>query len=300
MHISTKQLRAFMALYKQRNFTRAASSVHLSQPAFSGLITALETETNLRLFNRDKRSVSLTPDGEAFLKIAERLIRQYEESIKQIEAHARGEKGNVGIAALPSATVCWISPALSIYWQRYPKVRVELFDVVSDQGMQLTSEGIVDFGLTAGGTDLDDLESKPLYSERMFVACPAKHPLAQLPTVRVEDLKGHRFIHFAKGTSIRQFIEGKLPIGNIQNTIEVQQLTTMMGLISAGQGVSVIPELALYQFQHRDIVVKPLTECSLKREIHLVTRKGHALSIAAQNFLDILLACINESRNTEL
>lgn len=290
MNISIKQLRAFMALVEQRNFTRAATQVFLSQPAFSALINSLEEAIGFRLFDRDTRSVKLTQDGQAFIHIAQRHLRLYDDSAKEVEAIARGERGKVCIAALPSVAVNWLPSVLISFRRQYPSVKVELIDALSDRCIQAVIDGIADFALTAVQTKNDALEYKKLCTESFFLACPKHHPLAQQQVVHIKQLQGTMLLLFSNTTSIRQHIEGCLPPGTLQDTLEVEQLTTMMGLIAAGLGASIIPALTLYQFAHPDIIIRPLEGLDIYREIHLVKRIDRCFSLAAQNFCTTLMA----------
>lgn len=283
MNISIKQLRAFMALYEQRNFTRAAASVFLSQPAFSALINGLEIEVGFRLFDRDTRSVRLTPDGEAFFQIALRHIRFHDDSSKEIKAISRGETGRVCIAALPSVAVSWLPGVLPEFRRRYPQVRVELIDALSDRCIQALNDNIADFALTVFRTSNEELQSKKLYTERFHLVCHSSHPLAAFASVKPEQLHGHLVLNFSHSTSIRQHLDHALPAQANYDTLEVEQLTTMMGLIAAGLGVSIIPELALYQFRHPDLAIRPLEGLGVFREIHLIRRTDRTLSLAAEN-----------------
>lgn len=284
MNITIKQMRAFMALSEQRNFTRAAASVFLSQPAFSALINGLETEVGFRLFDRDTRSVHLTPDGEAFYQIAARNIRLYEDSAKEIGAIRQGEQGRVCVAALPSVAVAWLPGILPEFRKQYPDVRIELFDAPSDRCIQLLNDGIADFALTAIQVSNEELHSEELCSETFHLVCHKDHRLAASDVVSVGQLQNELVLNFSKMTSIRQQLEHMLPADARYDSLEVEQLTTMMGLVAAGLGVSIIPELALYQFRHPDLVIRPFSDLRAFRHIHLLRRTDRTLSIAAENF----------------
>ncbi len=286
MTLSIKQLRAFMALYEQRNFTRAAADVCLSQPAFSALINGLEAEVGFRLFDRDTRQVRIAPDGEAFFQIARQYIRLHEASVQEIEAMARGERGRVCVATLPSLAASWLPVILPAFRERFPKVRVELIDAPSDRCLQAVRDGLADFACTPSVVADDGFVCEKLCSERFYFVCPEGHPLAEQRAVRVEQLKGLTLLSFAQTTSIRQHVGPSLPKGAWHDSLEVEQLTTMMGLISAGLGASIIPELALYQFRMPGIVIRPLEDFDAQREIHLIVRADSSLSVAAQNFRD--------------
>ena len=292
-NISIKQLRAFRALQCERNFTRAAASVFLSQPAFSALINNLESEVGFRLFDRDTRSVRLTPDGELFTPIAERLLKLLKSCEQEIESIANGNQGRICIAALPSAAVNWLPAIITTYRVQFPKIKISLIDAPSDRCLQALEDGIADMAITSLKSplkvDSDLFSAECIHSEPFYLICDADHPLANRPDVGITDLAGHAIIQFAKSTSIRQHLSEKMPTSIATDHIEVEQLTTMMGLVAAGLAISIVPQLTLYQFNASNIVAKPIRDFDARRDIHLIKRADQTLSIAAHAFRELLL-----------
>ncbi len=112
MNLSHRDIQAFLALASQKNFTRAASLCHLSQPAFSALIRSLETTVGLRLFERSTRHVLLTPEGEQFLLSAQRIAAEFAACEKAMRDTAQLSQGKVAVALLPSLAAGWLPPVL--------------------------------------------------------------------------------------------------------------------------------------------------------------------------------------------
>src|SRR5690606_32772602 len=110
--LSTRQLRAFVMLADLRHFTKAAQACHLSQPAFSALIQALESALGARLFDRSTRRVVLTKEGELFEPLARGLLADMGHAIAHIESYAELRRGRVHIAALPSLSAGWLPRVL--------------------------------------------------------------------------------------------------------------------------------------------------------------------------------------------
>ena len=113
MNISTRQLRAFIALAEVRNFTRAASVCHLSQSAFSALIRQLEDSLDVRLFDRNTRKVELTAEGQEFELSARRVLAEFESAVSDMHARATLQRGRVSIALLPSLAADWLPAVLA-------------------------------------------------------------------------------------------------------------------------------------------------------------------------------------------
>src|SRR5882672_7746653 len=119
MNVSTRQLHAFLALAEVRSFTRAAERSHLSQPAFSALIRALEEAVGARLFDRDTRNVALTIEGVLFEESARGMLAAFDESLLAVRDHAAKRRGRVALALLPSLAAGWLPPVLAGFREAY-------------------------------------------------------------------------------------------------------------------------------------------------------------------------------------
>src|SRR5690554_6523433 len=115
MALSIRQLEAFQVLSATRNFTRAAKAFHLSQPAFSALIRSLVDEVCASLFDRDKRTVTLTPAGRAFEASASRILAEARLAITGLSGYSETSRQSASIAILPSLAACWFPPVLASF-----------------------------------------------------------------------------------------------------------------------------------------------------------------------------------------
>ncbi|WP_299540658.1 LysR family transcriptional regulator [uncultured Herbaspirillum sp.] len=286
-NLSTRLLQAFLALAECRHFGHAAERCHLSQSAFSAMIQKLESATGARLFERDTRNVSLTPEGEVFVQVARQLVADMQAALADMNDYVARRKGRVAIAALPSLAAGWLPPVLAAYRQRHPGVTVELFDAISDQCLELLRHGKADIALTAPGPDLLEFSTQPLCADPFYLVCRKDHPLAGKRRIKVAQLAGCEMIHLARSTSVRQHLEAVLrPGGVIHTGLEVEHLATLAALIESGLGVSVVPELTLFQFRLPNLVAIAVDAPELVRPLLIVTPKERSLSIAAQGLLE--------------
>src|SRR5215510_11216721 len=145
MNLATRELTAFLTLAEQRNFTRAAALCHLSQPAFSALVKALEDAMGARLFDRTTRSVELTAEGRVLLEPARRLLRDADAMLADVRDHAARRRGRVAIALLPSLAAGWLPPLLAAFHRKYPGIEIDVADVLSDACTERQRAGSVDF-----------------------------------------------------------------------------------------------------------------------------------------------------------
>ncbi|RZL57588.1 MAG: LysR family transcriptional regulator [Variovorax sp.] len=291
--LSSRQLRAFLALAAQRNFTRAAHLSHLSQPAFSALIRALEDALGTRLFDRDTRSVQLTPEGRLFETAAQRLLDDMNAAVADLTAHVERRKGRVRIAALPSLAAGWLPAVLAEFMATWPGIRVDLDDALSDACIARVRDGTADFALASSGEDTDaasDLRSRKLCSDGFHLVCRADHPLATEPKLGARKLAPWPFVQMARHSSVRQSLDAALHPMRLNTVFEVEHLATVMGLVEAGLGISVVPALTLFHFRRDTVVTRPLPLAGLTRTVYVVQRREGSLSLAAQSLHDLVVA----------
>jgi len=290
--LSARQLRAFTALADQRNFTRAAQTCHLSQPAFSALIRTLEDTLGARLFDRDTRSVQLTPEGRLFETSARRLLDDMQGALADLADHVERRKGRVSIAALPSLAAGWLPSILAEFMQAWPGISVELHDALSDACIAQLRSHQADFALAATGAGAgaaSDLRARKLCSDRFHLVCRADHPLAMVPKLTPKQLAPWPFIQMARISSVRQSLDAALHPLRLNAVLEVEHLATVMGLVEAGVGISVVPALTLFHFRRDTVVTRPLPVAGLTRVIYLVQRREGSLSVAAQTLHDLIV-----------
>ncbi|MDB5878129.1 MAG: transcriptional regulator, LysR family [Variovorax sp.] len=291
--LSSRQLRAFLTLAEQRNFTRAANLSHLSQPAFSALIRTLEDALGTRLFDRDTRSVQLTPEGKLFETAAQRLLDDMNGAIADLADHVERRKGRVRIAALPSLAAGWLPAVLAEFMATWPGIRVDLDDALSDACIARVRSGSADFALASSGDGTvadSDLLSRKLCSDRFHLVCRADHPLATEPKLSARKLAPWPFIQMARHSSVRQSLDVALHPLRMNAVFEVEHLATVMGLVEAGLGISVVPALTLFHFRRDTLVTRPLPVGGLTRTVNIVQRREGSLSVAAQTLHDLVVA----------
>ena len=288
--LSTRQLRAFAALADQRNFTRAALTCHLSQPAFSALIATLESAVGTRLFDRDKRSVRLTPEGQLFEGWARRLLDDMGRALENVTSHVELRKGRVRVAALPSLAAGWLPAVFAEFMQAWPGITLDLHDALSDPCIALVRSGQADFALAVPGTGagLNDLRTYQLCSDGFHLVCLPEHPLACETRLTAEQLLLWPFIQMTRNSSVRQALEAALHPLHLNAVFEVEHLATVRGLVEAGLGISVVPSLTLFHFQGA-VVTRPLSLPLLTRSVHLIQMRDASLSVAAQALHDLIV-----------
>ena len=289
MNLSARDIQAFLALAEVKNFTRAAARCHLSQPAFSALIKALEASVGLQLFDRSTRHVLLTPEGERFLLSAQRIAAELEDCAKAMRDTAQLARGHVAVALLPSLAAGWLPPVLAQFMARHPGVDLALLDVLSEPCIAAVAHGEADFALAAIRADTPDLQAEPFCSDDFHLVCREDHALAAQDRLEVADLLPWPFVHLARHSSVRQYLDAAFFPQSMHTLVEVEQLATVMGLVHAGLGISVVPALSLFHFDKPGVITRPLSLPGMERQIYLVRRRERSLSLPAQALYRLML-----------
>lgn len=289
MNLSSRQLRAFVALAEEKHFTRAAQRCHLTQPAFSALIRAIEDAAGMRLFDRSTRHVELTAEGRVLDASARRLLTDFDLVMEGLRDHAERRRGRVAVAALPSLAAGWLPPILAEFHRDYPGIALSLRDALLDPCLDMVQSGEVDFALASRRADMSDLDSEFLHADRFHVVCRADHALAAHAAVTLAQVSKWPIIQLARNSSVRQHLDVALGRRKMRPIVEVEHLATVTGLVAAGLGVSIVPGMTLFHFRRPGLVILPLSGKAPTRSLYLVKRSGRTLPVAAQTLYKLLL-----------
>jgi LysR family carnitine catabolism transcriptional activator len=288
---SGRLLNAFLCLVDSGQFKLAAERCNVSQSAFSQMISRLEEQLGARLFDRDTRRVSLTPEGRMLVPIARGVETEIETMFAELRDHAEQRKGKVSIAALPSLSADWLPRILADFRQKYPRIKLQLHDTVAEPVLELVRKGTADFAISALSSGSEEFDSDFLFNEPYYFICREDHPFAARKSLMLKDLKGCNYIHTLRSGSLWRWIEPHLQDIELNDTgFEVQQLSTLAGLIANGHGESIVPGFGLFQFHRFGLKAVPLRDRELLRPLFTIKRRGQTLSIAAGSLRQMIAA----------
>ena len=291
INLGTRELNAFLVLAEQRNFTRAAALCHLSQPAFSALVKALEDTVGARLFDRTTRSVELTAEGRVLVDPARRLLRDADGALADVRDHAARRRGRVAIALLPSLAAGWLPPLLAQFHRQHPGIELDVADVLSDACIERVRAGSADFALASTRTATPELHTEEFCRDQFHLVCPRDHALARRRgRIQLKDLAPHPIVHLARSSSVRQYVEAALYPMQLHTMMELDQLSTVAGMVRAGLGITIVPSLTLFHFADPQLATRPLHAPALVRRVYLVRRADRPLSTAAAGLHQMVMA----------
>jgi len=238
-----RQLEYFVAVADERSFTRAAERVHISQSGVSAQIRQLERELGAELFDRSARTVTLTVAGKAALEHARAAL-----AAAGAVGQAVGEvtdliRGRLTVGMVIGCTLPPLFDALAAFHQAHPGVQLSLLEDGSDRLTEGVRNGTLDAALigAAAGTP-EGLDALTVISERLVVAVPPGHPLAQRRRVVLSDLTDHPIVCMPPGTGLRAVFDQACAAQGLRPTIALQASAAdaLAGLAARGLGVAVL------------------------------------------------------------
>ncbi|HET7276621.1 MAG TPA: LysR family transcriptional regulator [Dermatophilaceae bacterium] len=277
--IDAAGLRVMRAIAEEGSFTAAALSLGYTQPAVSQMVRRLEQRTGTALVERVGRSVRLTEAGEVLARHAGPVLKALDAAEEEVAAIAGLRAGRVRLMAFPSSSATLVPRALALVKQRYPAVKVTFTEAEPPESLAALRAGECDLAVAFAyeGTDLgrgeEDLELfsiHKLMDDEVRLALPRTHPLATRTEVDLSDLADESWIAGCprcRGHLLQMcHDEGFNP--NV--AFETEDYVAVMGLVSEGLGVALIPDLILRTAHHHDVVTLPIKPAS-RRHIHIVT-----------------------------
>ena len=294
MNIELRHLRYFIAVAEELHFGHAAARLNISQPPLSQQIQILEQQIGARLFARTNRSVSLTEAGKQFLADSRQILTQVDEAAARAARLHHGETGELRIGFTSSAPfIKAVSDTLSTFRRRYPDVHIQTRETNTREQIVPLNEGTLDLGLMRNTQLPDTLAWERVLREPLLAMVPRDHPLAKQPSVSLRELAREPFVFFDPhvGTGLYDDILGLMRRYGLTPVItqEVGEAMTIIGLVAAGLGVSILPA-SFRRVQLSEMRWLPIEEQDAVSEMWLVWSKHHEQGQAAQRFRELLLA----------
>ena len=276
-----RQLECFVAVGEELHFGRAARRLHMTQPPLSRQVQLLEHEVGVQLLERTTRSVVLTPAGQAFLADARRLLRSAEAAMSNATRAARGEMTPVRLGFTSGASYEFLPKLLTKLGSPLPKVEILLRQMTSREQLEALRAREIDAGLFRPSDIEGEIGSEFRIScvarEKMLLAVPATHRLAKGRRPGITELEGEPFISFSRrdGNYFHKLVRSYFTQAGVnpQYVLQLSQLHSILALVSAGIGSSMLPESS-QGLHYRGVVLRPAKERLPTAELHLVWRAG--------------------------
>lgn len=268
--------------------THAAETIGLTQSAVSRLITQLEDEVGLRLFDRRQGRLQITPEGQHFYAIAEKVLA----GVDQISATARDirtlQAGTLRIIAMPALGYGLLPDTIAKVRARYKQVKIAV-DFGDRHALERgLANAEYDFGIATLPVDHELIEGEPLCGINAVCVLPAGHPLADRRVIRAADLDGSSFVSMESGAFLRYRIDEMFGRLGVRRTLNVEAQSTIMvcSLVAKGLGVSIVHPFIAETFENQ-VLVRPF-EPAIRFDYGLLFPAGQTRSQIATEFVKTL------------
>lgn len=295
--MNLKQIEAFSAVMTAGSVTNAANFLNVSQPAVSRLISDLERNTGLHLFERRGRRLYSTPEAHIFFEEVKKIFSGIKELKSIAQNIASFSTGHINIAALPALGHDFIPRVIKKFRSIYPDVTISLMINDSLTINSLVQRQHLDIGMI--GILGENIEKDTSIFAQSDCVCvlPNGHRLSEVTSVTPRDLEGESFISFSQFTQVRNNIDMVFKNADVQREtlIDTQFATTICNFIGHGLGVSILSPLSLFEPNSLELVVKKFTP-SIPIKYGMVLPLDRPQSQIAGKFIEVL----NQYRDEEL
>ncbi|MGH8002891.1 MAG: LysR family transcriptional regulator [Brasilonema sp.] len=290
VHMEFRQLKYFITVASELHFGRAAESLHLSQPALSKQIQALENSLEIQLFERTKHSCKLTPAGQKFLETAHRVLHEVEEGIQITKQVADGQIGRVRLGLTEATLFCLAPSILRTYRECYPQVDLVLTGGGTEAHVEALRTYQIDVGFVYLPIREPTLSVYPLYKEIYIAALSTSHPLARHRRIPLQSLANEPLIIYPRLLApvlYADFIKCCEQAGFVPNIVQEAELAqTRLGLAAAGVGITFV--LAdMQNLSAKGVVYRPLIGDFPTLKLALARRQTESSSVVHE-FLKVL------------
>lgn len=297
--ISLRHLRCFVAVAETGSFTLAASRLFQTQSSLTATIQQLELSVGLKLFDRTTRRVELTREAAWFKGVAERVLREFDNAIGDLQAVARSQQGHIRIAAAPSMMTHVVAPTLASFRKSYPAISISVTDGGSDKIERAILNGEMDFGIASRLNNFPDLDYVPILHDPYGVVFPHDHPIARLKKdLTWKDLAPYDYIGLTGDTGIGALLDQNPELGlhgRAAGTDRASSTTALYALLTLGGKLTVLPALAANSAPLSSFEFRLLHGPEVTREVCLITRHQRSFSPNTQRILEVLLATIKDA-----
>lgn len=285
MNVSPKQLRVFLALAETLNFSHAADRVHCTQSSLSKIVMELEATLGMTLFERSTRHVRLTDDGAEMVRLAQRIVGDYDAGIAGLRTLAMSASHKLAISALPSAAAVLLPAVVARLEAAYPALATTIYDGSSEATIKHLLGRRVDFALTSADPSRKDLVYEEILRDRFVLLSTGALGASLPPRLTLAELACLPIISMTGASTAKKYMAAAFTAKDMQfrPKIEFDQITTVGDFVRGELGIAALPYLAALPLAGRDALIVTEIEDGPVRSLGILTRRGEPLApLAAQ------------------
>lgn len=282
-----RHIQYFLAVAQHHSFTRAATALHVSQPALSQQVRQLEESLGAQLFDRSGRSTRLTDAGEVYLRYARRAAQELEAAKRAIHDVSDLSRGSLRVAVTPTFTTYLVGPLVEAFHGRYGNIDLNVGEMSQERMEALLLADELDVGIAFEDVQAQDIETSPLLVETLALVVNRRHPLAKTASIGLEALSAESLVLLSGEFATREQIDHycrqhglhpqvRMEANTISAVIEIVRRTSLSTLLPATIALA-----------NEDLVAIALQPVRLQRTAVLMQRKGCYQRATARAFIEL-------------
>jgi DNA-binding transcriptional LysR family regulator len=289
-NMELKRLEYFEAICRLKNFTKAAEELHVAQPSITVSIKKLEEELGVELLCRNQHSVTITNEGELFLKRVRQILYDMQNAVNEIEDFGSKARSILKFG-IPTSLGSWMFPMIfSDYAQQYPKIKIQAYEMGVQKIIESLNQEIIEAGFIVLDKPIPRYSTLLFSKGQMLVVFSKDHPFNQYEKISFELLKEERFVLCAGGSYIKKRFMSECENRGIvpQIIFTPIQVATVFNMVASGAGISFVlsDEIAMLKDNPR-IMTRPL-ENPIEFETGFIWKKDRYLSRVARDFMQFI------------
>lgn len=271
------QLQYIVKVSQLNSFSLAAKELFVTQPTLSQQIINLEKELGVKLFERQSKSIVVTPAGKEFVKYAKNILREVDILVEHMKEFTTLERGSIRVGIMWSSSYLGITKNIQIFTDKYSKIDVKLYVDGSHMLPEKLLEREVDaifYVDTNNSLKREDIFRWKIIHNRMMVILPQSHSLAGKKQIALEELKRETLLTPSTDKDLQQRIEKEFAQSGIRPKVlcESNLVDVMIRLVGEGMGVTFVSEMVAKNMLTDKVVMRPLTS-EIDRSIYFAVRK---------------------------
>lgn len=286
-----------MEVAKQMNITKAAESLHLTQPTLSKIIRSVEDELGITLFDRSNKQMRLTDMGSVAIEHFQSILLAVRNLHTSIDDIAQSKFGTITIGLPPVIGSVFFPRVISPYQNLHPNVA---FNMVEEGAMKIESlllDGSLDVGVVVGPVNAEAFHSVPFLRQQLALVVHEEHPLAQRDSVSIAELRDEPFILFTNGFAVRRHVMRECRNAGFEPRIvhASSQWDLMAEMVAARRGVSILPDAICQKIIAPNVRIIALENPVLPWHLDLIWLRDKYISYSARSFIAYMQALTTDT-----
>ncbi|MBC2002080.1 LysR family transcriptional regulator [Listeria marthii] len=288
-----RQLKYFMEVARVEHMTKASENLHVAQSAVSRQITKLEEELGVHLFDRVGRNMQLTSVGQEFLKQSAIALNELQKAEALVTEYTDPAKGTVRVGLPNSLSTKVLPSVISTFREKYPQITYKFMEGTNEELTEMLLNGALDMTfLSPVPESSDQIEAIRFFDEKLKLIVPENHPLAENFNVSLKELASEKFVLYPEDFDLYKIVtkaankKGFMP----QIAFQSRDFYTIQGLVGAGLGISILPEMILDGAIFKETKSIALRDKELRRSVGIITTKKRNLSPSENLFRSFIIS----------